>query len=109
MLTIEKYDNLDVQEKLNLINEVNGYNGQLEEFNYYENDEEFFKLFFSGKEYELARAISYGDYNYMDAYVKIDVYGNLVSMTSYELEKELDKYTDEIIDTYNEYLKEGDL
>ena len=109
MLTIEKYDSLDLQEKLNLISEVNSYNGYLEEFAYYENDEEFFKLFFSGKEYELARAINYGDYNYMDAYVKIDVYGNLVSLTDYELEKELANYADEIIDVYNEYLKEGGL
>ena len=108
-MTIEKYDELNLQDKLNLISEVNSYNGYLEEFNYYENDEEFFTLFFSGKEYELARAINYGDYNFMDAYVKIDVYGNLISMSAYELEKELDNYADEIIDTYNEYLEEGDL
>lgn len=49
----------------------------------YSNDDEFFEIFFSGKVIEAVRAISYGEYNYSDAYVKFNGYGNLESFSHF--------------------------
>lgn len=49
---------------------------------------------------EVARAVCYGDYNYMDAYVKFNAYGNLESVNEWEYEKEIQDYKDEIIEAY---------
>ena len=81
-----------------LVNEMNNWNGALEDLVYMENDEEFFELYFSGKGLELARAITYGDYHYMDEYVKFDAYGNLVSNSDFGVQQELEDSIDEIIE-----------
>jgi len=47
----------------------------------YENDEEFFNMFFEGKPLEAVRAANYGEYNYSDSYVKFNGYGNLDSLS----------------------------
>lgn len=44
----------------------------------YDNEDEFLEDYFKTKS-ELARAISYGEYRYMDKYVIFNGYGNLVS------------------------------
>ena len=89
-----------------LVRDINSYDGRFtDEYDFYENDEEFFDLFYADKPYELARAINYGEYNFMDDYVYINVYGNLYSTNKYEVEKELEDIiediTDETIDIYN--------
>lgn len=81
-----------------LVSEINDWNGALEDLVYKENDEEFFELYFSGKGLELARAITYGDYHYMDEYVKFDEYGNLVSNSDFGVQQELEDSIDEIIE-----------
>lgn len=43
----------------------------------YSNDEEFFNTFFEGRPQEVARAISFGDYEYSADWVKFNGYGNL--------------------------------
>lgn len=47
---------------------------------------------------DAVRAVCYGDYNYMDDYVRFNVYGNLESFTEYDYEEELKSYIDEIVD-----------
>lgn len=91
---------------LDLVRDINSYNGRFtDEYDFYENDEEFFDLFYPDKPYELARAIYYGEYNFMDDYVYINVYGNLYSINESEVEEELtgiiEDITDEVIDIYN--------
>ena len=95
---IDKWDSLDVYTKMSIVSIVNIYTGELDELNYYENNEDFFNTFYSGRLDELVRAICYGDYNYTDEYVKINVYGNIESATIYNIENELDSCKDEIID-----------
>ena len=43
----------------------------------FENNEEFFEMFFQGSSMDAVRAVHFGDYRYTDAYVKFDGYGNL--------------------------------
>ena len=43
----------------------------------YYNDEYFFEEYFMDNVNEAVRAVCYGDYNYMDAYVVFNGYGNL--------------------------------
>ena len=45
----------------------------------YDNDEEFFELFFENKAMEAVRAAHFGNYNFGHDYVKFNGYGNLES------------------------------
>ena len=79
---------------------------QLEYLYYYNNDDDFFRTFFENKIDEAVRAVCYGNYRYMDAYVQFNGYGNLDSKTEWEVEKELEENAEEIFDTwYDEYLQ----
>lgn len=89
-------ENLD--ELKNIVGEINSWDGSLDYLEYYENDEEFFNMFFEGRPMEVARATYYGNYNFMDEYVHFNGYGNLESCSEYEYEDELKSYIDEIIE-----------
>lgn len=82
----------------NIVNELNFYNGCLDWLNYQANDEDFFNIYFYNKPAEAVRACYFGDYNYNDEYVSIDVYGNLESCSEYEYYDKLKNYIDDIID-----------
>ena len=82
---------------LDVVRELNSWNGSFEEYDYRENDEEFFNTFFEGKPQEAVRASYYGEYNFCDAYVRLDVYGNLKS-TDYP-EEDVFEIVDDIINT----------
>lgn len=92
-----------------MVQEVNSWDGTLEHLNVWENDREFFDLFYSGEPMEVARAVQYGEYNFMDKYVAINAYGNLVSYSDYELEELLEDYKEEIIESYNELVENGSI
>ena len=86
------------EELLNIVNEVNSYNGSLDFLAYWENDEDFFNTFFSDNPMEVARATFYGDYKYCDPYVRFNADGNLESFNKYELIEECKYYIDELVD-----------
>lgn len=86
------------EELLNIVNEVNSYNGSLDFLAYWENDEDFFNTFFSDNPMEVARATFYGDYKYFDPYVRFNGDGNLESFDEYELIEECKYYIDELVD-----------
>lgn len=81
-----------------LVQEMNSWNGAFDELAYYENDGEFFYMFFEGNAMEAVRAAQYGDYNYMDDLVTFDGYGNLKSTSYYGAEMELKDNIDDIIE-----------
>lgn len=89
-------DNTDTTR--DLVREVNSWDGSLEDFDYYDNDEYFFRDFFDGKVDEAVRAICYGDYTYTDDYVRFNAYGNLESKSEFGLRDELIEYAEEILD-----------
>lgn len=95
-----------IEELRGMVEEVNSWNGELDYLDYKENDEEFFNIYFYNKPDEAVRATYYGDYNYMDDYVKFDAYGNLESCSELGLEKELENYQEEIIEAYIDNINE---
>ena len=104
----EKLQGLLLEDTGNLITvveELNSWNGNLDYLRVYENDEEFFGMFFSNNPMELARAIYYGDYKYNDEYVRFNGYGNLESLDNFEYKEELkdniEEILDELMENYN--------
>ncbi len=90
---------LDNMEELkDVVREVNGWNDALDHLDYQYNDEDFFNIYFEGRPMEAVRAVFYGDYNYNDDYVKFNGYGNLVSLSEYEVEGELKENIEGIMD-----------
>lgn len=92
-----------------MVREVNAYDGSLEEYLAWENNEEFFETFYGDRPMELARAIHFGDYDFMEAYVRIDGNGNLESLEDYIYENELINNADEIIATYTELASDNSI
>lgn len=92
-----------------MVQEVNSWDGTLEYLSMWENDRDFFDTFYSGEPMEVARAVQFGEYNFMDDYVAINDYGNLVSYSDYELEELLEDYKEEIIESYNELVENGSI
>lgn len=86
-----------------VVRELNSYSGCLDWLDYYENDDEFFNIFFQNNVMSAVRAVSYGDYNYMDDFVRINVYGNLESCCEYEMIEEMKSYIDDIVSNLIDY------
>lgn len=94
---------------ISMVQEVNSWDGTLEHLNMWENGKEFFDLFYDGEPMEVARAIHFGEYNFMDEYITINGSGNLVSYSDYELEELLEDYKEEIVERYNELVEDGSI
>ena len=86
-----------------VVRELNSWNACLDYLDVYENDEEFFNMFFEGKPAELARAIYYGDFNYNDEYIKFNGYENLETFSKYDYEELLEENIEEITENLIEY------
>ena len=102
---MEKFEQLKneitFEELQEMLYDCISYDGSFEDLDYRENDEEFFEDYFRTK-HEVARAICYGDYNYMDDFVRFNAYGNLESASEYQVEEEIENYREEIIEHYLE-------
>ena len=95
---------------LDVVSELNSWNGCLENLDFWENDEEFFNTFFENP-MDAIRATYYGNYNYNDDYVKFNGYGNIDSYSEYERIEEIKDSIDDIVDNliecyYNIYINE---
>ena len=88
-----------------VVRELDGWNGCLDYLNVYNNDEEFFDIFFANNPAEVARAIYYGDFNYNDEYIKFNGYGNLETLSEYNYEELLKENVEEVIDCLIEYVE----
>lgn len=108
-LIVKKPSDLDANQLREMVNEVNSWDSSLENLEYYENDDDFFNTYFSNNVIEAVRAVSFGDYNYSDDYVRLDAYGNLESASEYEYYSELENYADEIAERYLELVESGDI
>ena len=105
----EKLQGLLLEDTGNLITvveELDSWNGSFNNLRVYENDEEFFEMFFEGTHpMELVRMTYYGDYKYTDQYVRFNGYGNLESLNNFEYKEELkdniEEILDELMENYN--------
>ena len=87
---------------LDVVSELNSWNGCLDNLDFWENDEEFFNTFFDNP-MEAIRATYYGNYNYNDDYVKFNGYGNIDSYSEYERIEEIKDKTE--MTEESEYVK----
>ena len=85
------------------VRELNSWNACLDYLDVYNNDDEFFDMFFEGRPAEVARAIYYGDFNYNDEYIKFNGYGNLKTLSEYDYEELLKENIEEITENLIEY------
>ena len=108
-LIVKNASDLDASQLRDMVAYVNSYDGSLENLEYYENDDDFFNTYFSNNVIEAVRAVSFGDYNYSDDYVRLDAYGNLESASEYEYYSELENYANEIAERYLELVESGDI
>ena len=81
-----------------VVRELNSWNGCLDWLEFYENDEEFFEMYFDGNMLGLISAMKYGEYDLHDDYVKFNGYGNLDSYSYREMKEEIENCLDEIIE-----------
>ena len=87
---------------IDMVHELNSWNGCLDYLDFWENDEEFFNTFFDNP-MEAIRATYYGNYNYNDDYVKFNGYGNIDSYSEYERIEEIKDSIEEIVENLIEY------
>ena len=97
MKKIREYLLNDMDELDCIVREINGWDSSLDWLEAYENDEEFFDMFFANT-MEAVRSVCYGNYNYSDDLVRLDGYGNLESFSRWEYEDELKDNIDDIIE-----------
>ena len=90
-----------------MVREMNAWDGALDNLAVYENDDEFFQIFFESKVMEAVRAVSYGDYNFMEEFVRFNGYGNIESLTEREWHQELEDEADDIVEQYLEMVEDG--
>ena len=88
-------------ELLEMVQEVNSYNGNLDYLEFYDMDC-FNELMHGLEPDELARRIFHGDFNPNHEYFEFNGYGNLESLSEFDVEKELLDYEEEIRSTYKE-------
>ena len=100
----------NVEELMDMVNDVNSYDGSLEYLVAYEHDEDFYRDYYGNDPDGLARAIYYGGkYNYMDEYIRWNGYGNLETLNSYEYEKEILSDYEWIIENYKRLIDDGSI
>ncbi len=97
MEKIKNYLLEDINELMEVVREINSYNGNLDYLEAYENDEYFFDDFFTSP-YDVLQKTYYGNYDFNDYYVRFDGYGNLESLSEWEYEQELRDCIDEIVE-----------
>lgn len=96
-----------VEQLKEMVQEVNSWDGSLQEFEYHEM--EFLNYAFDVEPLELLRMAHFGEFNWNDEYFTINAYGNLESIGEFEFEKELKDNHDEIAEHYNDLVESGEI
>lgn len=87
---------VEKEDLMSIISDINSYDGNFDDMQWWENDEDFFDTYYADDIMGAVRAVCYGEYNFTDEYVRINAYGNLET-TNY-IQDELEGYVDEIVD-----------
>ena len=91
---------LNGYELLEMVREVNSYDGSLDEYCYY-NMDELDELFYGTKPSDILNMVV-GEFNIFHEYFIINVLGHLVSFREYEVYEELEQDQDYILEVYKE-------
>ena len=94
----EKFEDLDLSDKLTVYNEHVMNNGSGEEA-IFDFDDEFFDLFSSPS--EVARAVFFGNIqSWEDPYIGLNAYGNIVTYSESQVEETI---SDSLMDIYEDH------
>lgn len=93
---------------MDLVNEINGWDGSLEYLQAYSMDE-FDEIMNGFEPLEIANRIYFGDFNPNHEYFRFNGYANLESLDEYDLEEEIKDYSSEIARRTIELYEEGKL
>ena len=94
----EKFKELSIGERLSIFNTYCIEHGDPDD-QIYSFDEEFFNVYFENNPMEAVRSAFFGKIeSWNDEYIKFNAYGNLESMSEYEVLGEIDYYLEEIFD-----------
>lgn len=89
-----------------MINDVNGWGGSLENLEYYEMED--FNLFMEGHTPEyIANRIYFGNFDPTDDYFRFNGYGNIETISKWELKHIIEDWADDIVEAYKELTNEG--
>jgi hypothetical protein len=105
MKNLRSYLLENMEELRFLVDVINSYNGSLNYLEVYENDKDFFEVYFTNT-FDAVRSVYYGDYNFHDDLIRFNGLGNIESLSNYDYEIELrdsiDDIIDELLKVYNE-------
>jgi len=87
-----------------MVMEVNEFDSSLDNLEFFEM-EELDDVLTGLEPTEILRMAHFGDFNWNDEYFQINVYGNLDSVNSWDIED----YQDEIVDRYNELVENEEI
>lgn len=87
-----------------MVMEVNEFDSSLDNLEFFEM-EELDDVLTGLEPTEILRMAHFGDFNWNDEYFQINVYGNLDSANSWDIED----YQDEIVDRYNELIENEEI
>ena len=97
-----------IEQLAEMVQEVNSWDGSLEEFEYYEM-EQINEFLHSEEPLEILRMAHFGEFNWNDEYFTVNAYGNLESISEFEFERELKNNHDEIVEHYNNLVESGEI
>ena len=94
------------EDLMTMVNEVNAWDNSLDYLQFLNMEEEFDEYMYNIAPTDLANMIHYGDFNPNDTYFHFNVYGNLISYSTYEMLEELDTWKEEIVERFIELYEE---
>ena len=107
---VEKFGELSTSEKVSIFNEYCIEHGDPDNA-LYPFDEDFFTTAFSNP-MDAARATFFGDIqSWSDEYIRFNGYGNLESVSEYDVDSEIEGYLEDIFeneDTWEDYIDNDD-
>lgn len=93
---------------IEMVREVNSWDGSLEEFEYYAM-EQIDDLLHGVEPLEILRMAHFGNFEWQDEMLKINDYGNLDSCSEDYFITELADNENEIVERYNELVESGEI
>ena len=108
---MEKILKSDMHLTMDIVGQLNSLNGSFETYVLY-NMDDFNEIMEGYTPTELAERIFFGDFNINDDYFYFNGYGNLESITEYDMEGHFEMIIDEVVDSmiynYNDLYIDND-
>ena len=108
---MEKILRSDMHLTMDIVGQLNSLNGSFETYVLY-NMDDFNEIMEGYTPTELAERIFFGDFNINDDYFYFNGYGNLESITEYDMEGHFEMIIDEVVDSmiynYNDLYIDND-